>query len=212
MPSKKKTAKRGRKRLYTPRSIVDRARDLIIYEEKNPCEASKIIRQETGFQIHHSTIRRWVTIRGWKEISEKLDELRDKTPVKTLEAYDKLLDDVAENVADTRRIELLLRMARMLGVTFTGENKTDIPISVKVRTPQEAVSELWKAVEKKLGMAAAEPHKISAEAIRDIGNCLTMMKNLEEKYPQPNDGEDISDGDRKKLVDEVHGLLGVELG
>ena len=189
---------------------MDRARDLIVYEEKNPVQTAKIIHQETGVHVHHSTIRRWVEIRKWKEIVEKIDALRDKTPIKTLEAYDKLLDDVANDIGDTRRIELLLKMAKMIGVTFTQENRTDIPISVTVRTPQEAVTELWKVVEKKLGMAAAKPHNISADAIRDIGNCLSMMKNLEDKYPIKDKGDVMEDESRKKLVREVTGLLGVE--
>lgn len=57
----------------------------------------------------------------------------------------------------------------------------------KVGTKAEAIAALRDAVERKLGLALADPDKITTQTVTDIKRCLELVGELEATLPKEAD-------------------------
>ncbi len=80
----------------------------------------------------------------------------------------------------------------------------------KIGTKAEAVAALHDAVERKLGLALADPDKITSQTVTDIKRCLELVADLEASLPKETVVEEEKKrGLSRNMADSIYKALGI---
>ena len=84
------------------------------------------------------------------------------------------------------------------------------PARRKIATRADAVAALREAVERKLGLALADPDKISTATVQDVKRCLDLVAELEAGLPKETEAEDARKrGMSGELAQNIYRALGI---
>ncbi len=84
------------------------------------------------------------------------------------------------------------------------------PARRKIGTRAEAIAALREAVERKLGLALADPDKISTATVQDVKRCLELVAELEASLPKENEAEESRRrGLSQNMAESIYKALGV---
>lgn len=139
-----------------------------------------------------STLKRWADKYHWRERREELAQVESEIRFNTvmgrkailqrlLEAEDgKEASQVAFAVASLE--SLALKQAELAAA---GKIPSSEPaVKPHIATRADAIVALREAVERKLGLALADPDKISTGTVQDVKRCLDLVAELEAKLPK----------------------------
>ncbi len=84
------------------------------------------------------------------------------------------------------------------------------PARRKVATRADAVAALRDAVERKLGLALADPDKITTATVQDVKRCLDLVAELEAGLPKETEAEDARKrGLSGDMAQSIYRALGI---
>jgi len=140
---------------------------------------------------------RFNTILGRKAILQRLLEAEDG----------KEASQVAFAVASLENLALKQAELAAAGKIPTFSEPAAQP---HIGTRADAVAALRQAVENKVGMALADPEKISAATIKDVKQCLDLLTELEAGLPKPEVPEtEQKQGLSRDMADALEKALGL---
>ncbi len=163
-------------------------------------------------QVSVRTVENWSAAGKWKE---KQKEYRNATA--DIARYTRLtklkLIKQAMQSLDPQQVYAFAALERA-----TAANKAQDPAELvegtqAIKTPEDAVEALQKAVELKINGMIANPANLSLSGLKDMKKALELIDEMKARYVVETETKpegETAEKDRARLVDEVDAILGVK--
>ncbi len=81
-----------------------------------------------------------------------------------------------------------------------------------IKTPQEAVTALQEAIERRINVMLSSPDTAGLKALQETEKALALVEKMKSVYAADPEGtgKQSTEVDRQRLVEEVDRLLGVK--
>ena len=145
-----------------------------------------------------STLKRWADKYRWRERREELaqveSEIRFNTVMGRKAILQRLLDaedgkEASQVAFAVASLESLALKQAELAAAGKIPSISEPAVTPQIATRADAVAALREAVERKLGLALADPDKISTATVQDVKRCLDLVAELEAGLPKENTEE-----------------------
>lgn len=168
-----------------------------------------------------STLKRWADKFLWREKREEIAQLESDIRVNTIKGRAAVLQklitaqdgkEASQAAFAVASLESLALKQQELAAAGKIPNLGTMPAPPvpKVANRAEAVAALREAVERKLGLALADPATITSGAVKDVMLCLTLVEDLERSLPQTEKVEQENQrGLSADLAQRIEEALGI---
>ena len=152
------------------------------------------VAEATG--VSATTLKAWGQKYGWARRREEIARAESEIRVNIIKGRQKALEQLlaAEDAKEAAPMAFAVSSLESLALKrqeLAAAGKiTDVSAFVrrKIATRADAVAALREAVERKLGLALADPDKISTATVQDVKRCLDLVAELEAGLPkEPED-------------------------
>ncbi|CAI3241563.1 hypothetical protein [uncultured Desulfovibrio sp.] len=141
--------------------------------------------------VSATTLKAWSEKYGWRakraEIAQAESDIRVTTITARKTTLEKLLlaDDGREASQLAFAVASLENLAlKQLELAAAGKIPAVAPERPAIATRADAIAALRTAVEHKLGLALADPAKITVATVQDVQRCLALVAELEATLPK----------------------------
>lgn len=150
--------------------------------------------------VSATTLKAWAQKYQWAQKREALAQAESEIRVKTVLGRKAVLERLleAESGKEASQVafavasleNLALKRAELAAAGKIPTHADPAAACPAVNSRADAVAALKKAIEGKLGMALADPGKITAALVQDIKRCLELMGELEAGLPREGSAEE----------------------
>lgn len=142
--------------------------------------------------VSATTLKAWGQKYGWARRREEIARAESEIRVNIIKGRQKALEqllaaaDAKEAAPMAFAVSSLESLAlKRLELAASGKiPDASAPVRRKIATRVDAVAALREAVERKLGLALADPDKISMATVQDVKRCLDLVAELEAGLPK----------------------------
>lgn len=172
-----------------PTDLVWKAQELYCVER----QSYAAVAEATG--VSATTLKSWGQRYGWAQKRAELAQAESEIRVNIIKGRQKALEQLlaASEPKEAAQIAFAVSSLESLALkrmelAASGKIPDAKPvIRRKVGTKAEAIAALRDAVERKLGLALADPDKITTQTVTDIKRCLELVGELEATLPKEAD-------------------------
>ncbi|WP_165064490.1 hypothetical protein [Desulfovibrio sp. ZJ200] len=174
------------------------------------------VAEATG--VSPTTLKAWGQLYNWSrkraEIAQAESEIRVNLVKGRQKALEQLLTaaDAKEAAPMAFAVSSLESLAlKRQELAAAGKIPSAAPVTRrKIGNRAEAIAALREAVERKLGLALADPDKISTATVQDVKRCLELVAELEASLPKENETEESRRrGLSQNMAESIYKALGV---
>ena len=148
------------------------------------------VAEATG--VSATTLKAWGQKYGWARRREEIARAESEIRVNIIKGRQKALEQLlaasdAKEAAPMAFAVSSLESLTLKRLELAAAGKipdTSVPVRRKIATRADAVAALREAVERKLGLALADPDKISTTTVQDVKRCLDLVAELEAGLPK----------------------------
>lgn len=184
--------------------LRERAEELYVIDGMTQEEVSRAV------GVSERTVASWAAEGQWKERQKEYrnaaSEIRRYTRLTKLK-----LIKAAMTSLDPQQVYAFSALER--ATSGARDAEAEIPFSgtvPEIRTPQEAVDALQRAVEAKLGAMLSQPGAVSFAGIRDMKKAMELLEDMRVRYPVEGGTETRKRGLSDDTVDEIkRRILGI---
>ena len=154
------------------------------------------VAEATG--VSATTLKNWSEKYGWRAKREEIARAESEIRVNIIKGRQKALEQLLA-AADAKEaapmafavssLESLTLKRLELAAAGKIPNAAG-PARHKIATRADAVAALRDAVERKLGLALADPDKITTATVLDVKRCLDLVAELEAGLPKESEAEE----------------------
>ena len=148
------------------------------------------VAEATG--VSATTLKAWGRKYGWPRKRAEIAQAQSEIRVNVIRGRHKALEqllasaepkEAAQMAFAVSSLESLALKQRELAAAGKIPDASAI-VRRKIATRADAVAALREAVERKLGLALADPDKISTATVQDVKRCLDLVAELEAGLPK----------------------------
>lgn len=166
--------------------------------------------------VSATTLKAWADKYLWREKREEIAQLESEIRVNTIKGRAAVLQKLihAEDGKEASQAAFAVASLESLALkqqelAASGKIPPTVDASApRVATRAEAARALREAVEKKLGLALADPAAITSATVKDVMLCLTLVEDLESSLPKDESTESPRglSSDMARRIEEALGL------
>lgn len=168
--------------------------------------------------IAASTLKRWADKYHWREKREEIAQLESDIRVNTIRGRATVLEKLLTAADGKEASQAAFAVASLESLALKQQElaaagKIPSPAAIptpKIATRAEAAAALREAVERKLGLALADPATITSATVKDVMLCLSLVEDLEKSLPKAQEEEQVStrglSADLARRIEEALGL------
>jgi len=165
------------------------------------------VAEETG--VAASTLKRWSATYEWRDKREKLAQAEADLQADTIMARSVMLKKLIENkdaqtsfaVASLESLAMKQAEAARAQKLMSAARKNELH---PIRTQQDAVAALEKAVELKLNRLLQSPEELDFRTVQDVRKAMELVKELKDsKVKNNNDGRGVQGGNIEAMLDAM---------
>ena len=195
-----------------PTDLVWKAQELYCAER----QSYAAVAEATG--VSATTLKSWGQRYGWAQKRAELAQAESEIRVNIIKGRQKALEQLlaASEPKEAAQIAFAVSSLESLALkrmelAASGKIPDAKPaIRRKVGTKAEAVAALRDAVERKLGLALADPDKITTQTVTDIKRCLELVGELETTLPKENAPEEEKKrGLSGNMAESIYKAIGI---
>ncbi len=174
------------------------------------------VAEATG--VSATTLKAWGQRYNWAQKREELAQAESEIRVNIIKGRQKALEQLlaSEDPQDAAQLSFAVSSLENLALkrmelAQAGKIPDARPTPrCKIGTKAEAVAALHDAVERKLGLALADPDKITSQTVTDIKRCLELVADLEASLPKETVVEEEKKrGLSRNMADSIYKALGI---
>lgn len=174
------------------------------------------VAEATG--VSATTLKAWGQKYGWASRREEIARAESEIRVNIIKGRQKALEQLlaagdAKEAAPMAFAVSSLESLALKRQELAAAGKipdASAPARRKIATRADAVLALREAVERKLGLALADPDKISTATVQDVKRCLDLVAELEAGLPKETEAEDARKrGMSGELAQNIYRALGI---
>ena len=170
--------------------------------------------------VSATTLKSWSEKYGWRkkreEIAQAESDIRVNIIMGRKRALDQLLADEGPKEAASMAFavsSLEATAMKQQELAMSGKIPSVSPERPKIVSRADAVAALRRAVEQKLGLALADPAKITTATVQDVKRCLDLVVELEAGLPKENEAEESKKrGLSQDTAQSIYKALGISDG
>lgn len=165
--------------------------------------------------VSATTLKNWGQRYDWAQKRADIAKAQSEIRVNTIKGRQKALEQLLK--ADSPKTAATMAFAvssleslalKKLELAAAGKIPSATPVNKrKIVSKADAITALREAVERKLGIALADPEKISTATVQDIKRCLDMVSELEASLPKDN-GKENSRALSPENAELIQSILG----
>ena len=195
-----------------PTDLVWKAQELYCVER----QSYAAVAEATG--VSATTLKSWGQRYGWAQKRAELAQAESEIRVNIIKGRQKALEQLlaASEPKEAAQIAFAVSSLESLALkrmelAASGKIPDAKPvIRRKVGTKAEAIAALRDAVERKLGLALADPDKITTQTVTDIKRCLELVGELEATLPKENAPEEEKKrGLSGNMAESIYKAIGI---
>ncbi len=172
-----------------PTDLVWKAQELYCVER----QSYAAVAEATG--VSATTLKSWGQRYGWAQKRAELAQAESEIRVNIIKGRQKALEQLLAATEPKEAAQIAFAVSSLeslalkrMELAASGKIPDAKPvIRRKVGTKAEAIAALRDAVERKLGLALADPDKITTQTVTDIKRCLELVGELEATLPKEAD-------------------------
>lgn len=195
-----------------PSDLVWKAQELYCVDR----QSYTAVAEATG--VSATTLKAWGQRYNWAQKREELAQAESEIRVNIIKGRQKALEQLlaSEDPQDAAQLSFAVSSLENLALkrmelARAGKIPDARPAPrCKIGTKAEAVAALHDAVERKLGLALADPDKITSQTVTDIKRCLELVADLEASLPKETVVEEEKKrGLSRNMADSIYKALGI---
>lgn len=165
------------------------------------------VAEETG--VAASTLKRWSATYEWRDKREKLAQAEADLQADTIMARSVMLKKLIENkdaqtsfaVASLESLAMKQAEAARAQKLMSAARENELH---PIRTQQDAVAALEKAVELKLNRLLQSPEELDFRTVQDVRKAMELVKELKDsKVKNNDDGRGVQGGNIEAMLDAM---------
>lgn len=170
--------------------------------------------------VSATTLKSWSEKYGWRAKREEIAQAESDIRVNTIKGR-KVALELLLNAEDGKEAsQMAFAVASLEGLALkqaelvaAGKIPSAAPARPKIATRADAVAALREAVERKLGLALADPSQITTATVQDVKRCLDLVAELENSLPKETEPEEVKRrGLSKDTAQSIYKALGIAEG
>ena len=142
--------------------------------------------------VSATTLKAWSEKYGWRAKREEIAQAESEIRVNTIKSRAAALEMLLEAEDGKEASQMAFAVASLESLALKQQElaaagkipSATAPNRPKVATRADAVAVLRDAVERKLGLALADPDKITTATVQDVKKCLELVAELEAGLPR----------------------------
>ncbi|WP_446424075.1 hypothetical protein [Mailhella sp.] len=170
--------------------------------------------------VSATTLKSWSEKYGWRKKREEIAQAESDIRVNIIMGRKRALDQLlaAEGPKEAASMafavsSLEATAMKQQELAMSGKIPSVSPERPKIVSRADAVAALRRAVEQKLGLALADPAKITTATVQDVKRCLDLVVELEAGLPKENEAEESKKrGLSQDTAQSIYKALGISDG
>lgn len=174
-----------------------------------------------ALDISATTLKAWGQKYEWARKRAEIAEAESEIRVNIVKGRKKALEQLLESSEPKETAQMAFAVSSLESLAL---KQVELAASGKIPTAAsatrrritnraDAVCALREAVERKLGMALADPDKINSATVQDVKRCLDLVAELEAGMPKENEAEEAKKrGISQNMAESIYKALGVTEG
>lgn len=169
-----------------PSDLIWKAQELYCVDRQSYAAVAEAL------DVSATTLKTWGQKYGWAQKREELAQAESEIRVNIIKGRQKALEQLLASSEPKEAASMAfavssletLALKRMEMAAAGKIPDARQPARFKVGNKAEAVAALRDAVERKLGLALADPDKITTATVQDVKRCLELVAELEASLPK----------------------------
>ena len=168
--------------------------------------------------VSATTLKAWSEKYGWRAKREEIAQAESDIRVNTIKSRAAALEMLLEAGDGKEASQMAFAVASLESLALKQAElaaagkipSAAAPARPKIATRADAVAVLRDAVEQKLGLALADPAKITTATVQDVKRCLELVAELEAGLPKENEAEESKKrGLSGDMAQSIYKALGI---
>ena len=168
--------------------------------------------------VSATTLKAWSDKYGWRAKREEIAQAESDIRVNTIKGRKVALEMLLEAGDGKEASQMAFAVASLESLALKQQElaaagkipSAAAPARPKIATRADAVAVLRDAVEQKLGLALADPAKITTATVQDVKRCLDLVAELEASLPKENEAEESKKrGLSGDMAQRIYKALGI---
>lgn len=168
--------------------------------------------------VSATTLKAWSEKYGWRGKREEIAQAESDIRVNTIKSRAAALEMLLEAGDGKEASQMAFAVASLESLALKQQElaaagkipSAAAPARPKIATRADAVAVLRDAVERKLGLALADPVKITTTTVQDVKRCLELVAELEAGLPKENEAEESKKrGLSGDMAQSIYRALGI---
>lgn len=168
--------------------------------------------------VSATTLKAWSDKYGWRAKREEIAQAESDIRVNTIKGRKVALEMLLEAGDGKEASQMAFAVASLESLALKQQElaaagkipSAAAPARPKIATRADAVAVLRDAVEQKLGLALADPAKITTATVQDVKRCLDLVAELEASLPKENEAEESKKrGLSGDMAQSIYKALGI---
>lgn len=168
--------------------------------------------------VSATTLKAWSDKRGWRVKREEIAQAQSDIRVNIIKGRKLALEKLLQSGDGKEASQMAFAVASLESLALkqaelaaAGKIPSAAAFAVpKIATRADAVAVLREAVERKLGMALADPRQITTATVQDVKKCLELVAELEaslhkDTAPEESKGKALSP-ENTQAIREILGV------
>lgn len=195
-----------------PTDVLWRAQELYCVDRLSYAAVA----EATG--VSATTLKSWGQKYAWARRREEIAQAESEIRVNIIKGRQKALEQLLATTDAKEAASMAFAVSSLESLALKRQELATagkIPHAAnlarrKIVTRADAVAALREAVERKLGMALADPEKISTATVQDIKRCLDLVAELETSLPKESEAEESRKrGLSGNMAQDIYQALGI---
>lgn len=148
--------------------------------------------------VTSTTLKSWSEKYGWRLKREEIAQAESDIRVNTIKGRKVALEMLLEAGDGKEASQMAFAVASLESLALKQQElaaagkipSAAAPVRPKIAARADAVAVLRDAVEQKLGLALADPAKITTATVQDVKRCLDLVAELEAGLPKESEAEE----------------------
>lgn len=171
--------------------------------------------------VSATTLKAWSDKYDWRAKREEIAQAESDIRVNTIKGRKVALEMLLEAGDGGEASQMAFAVASLESLALKQQElaaagkipSAAAPARPKIATRADAVAVLRDAVEQKLGLALADPVKITTATVQDVKRCLELVAELEASLPKETEPEEAKRrGLSKDTAQSIYRALGITEG
>ena len=165
-----------------------------------------------------TTLKAWSEKYGWRLKREEIAQAESEIRVNTIKSRAAALEMLLQAGDGKEASQMAFAVASLESLALKQQElaaagkipRAAVSDRPKIATRADAVAVLRNAVEQKLGLALADPAKITTATVQDVKKCLELVAELEAGLPKENEAEESKKrGLSGDMAQSIYKALGI---